>query len=280
VINSAQWFTEFSAESGLAFSLQIKEKLHDERSSFQHIEIYDTTHFGRLMVLDGCIMLTSRDNFIYHEMMSHPALFTHSAPKRVLIIGGGDCGTLREVLKHGEVEKVIQVDIDERVTRLSEKYFPELCENNNDPRVQLVFADGIDWVRQSSSNAYDVIIVDSTDPVGPGEILFSEEFYQNCRNALADKGIFVQQSESPLLHNKQIIQPMIKRLSRAGFAQQQTLLFPQCVYPSGWWSCTLASTNIALDRFRGQGNVNCNLPALYYNPKIHEAASKHPEFMK
>jgi len=280
VIDSEQWFTEVAHESGLAFSLKIKAKLHEERSPFQHIEIFDTTHFGRLMVIDGCIMLTSRDNFIYHEMLTHPALFLHPKPERVLILGGGDCGILRETLKHNEVQTVTQVDIDERVTRLSEIYFPELCENNSDPRAKFVFDDGMNWVQKTDPDSYDVIIVDSTDPVGPGEILFTEEFYHHCRIALDDAGIFVQQSESPLLHYEKIIQPMINLLNQAGFEQQQTLLFPQCVYPSGWWSCTLASTNTSLNNFRRQNDAGGKLPTHYYNSRIHEAASAFPEFMK
>ena len=123
-LDDANWFTEVCDEGGTAFSLRIREKLHEEQSDYQHIAIYETETYGRLMVIDGFIMLTDRDNFLYHEMMSHPALYTHPAPRRVLIIGGGDCGTLREVLKHPEVERADQVEIDERVTRLAEEYFP------------------------------------------------------------------------------------------------------------------------------------------------------------
>jgi spermidine synthase len=146
----SRWFTELCEEGGSALSLQIHEKLHDEKTGFQRIEIYSTTHFGNLMVIDGFVMLTSLDNFLYHEMMSHPALFTHPDPKRVVIIGGGDCGTLREVLKHQGVEQVLQVAIDERVTRLSEKYFPDLCESNNDARAGFYFGDGIQWMKDAA----------------------------------------------------------------------------------------------------------------------------------
>ncbi len=153
-----------------------------KKPRFQTIEIYDSTDWGKLMVIDGCTMVTTRDNFLYHEMMSHPALFTHPRAKRVVIIGGGDCGTLREVLKHDEVESAVQVEIDERVTRLAEQYFPELCESNKlDPRAQLLFIDGIQWMADCEGRiALDVIIVDSTDPIGPAEGLFNEAFYQSC----------------------------------------------------------------------------------------------------
>ena len=123
--------------------LKITEKLAEQQSPFQKVEIYQTTQFGKLMTIDGCTMVSTRENFLYHEMMSHPALYTHPEPKNVVIIGGGDCGTLREVLKHQGVESVHQIDIDEVVTRLSEQYFPELCQSNNDVRAQILFDDGI-----------------------------------------------------------------------------------------------------------------------------------------
>ena len=128
------WFTEVFDSHGSAFSLMIKDKLHEVQSPYQHLEVYATETYGNLMVLDGCVMLSTRDNFLYHEMMAHPALFAHAAPKRVVIIGGGDCGTLREVLKHPGVEQVVQIDIDEEVTRASQRYFPELTASNDDPR--------------------------------------------------------------------------------------------------------------------------------------------------
>jgi spermidine synthase len=198
--DGASWFTERHARSGSAFGLRTRERLHAEQTPWQSIEIYDTTDWGKLMVIDGCTMVSTRDNFLYHEMMSHPALFTHARAKRVVIIGGGDCGTLREVLKHEEVEHAVQVEIDERVTRLAEQYFPELCASNNDPRAELLFIDGIAWMAGREPDSIDLIIVDSTDPVGPAEGLFGAEFYASCHKALRQGGILVQQSESPLVH--------------------------------------------------------------------------------
>ena len=204
-LNPTEWFTEIFQNEGTAFSLQIKKHLHNEQSKYQTLDIYDTETFGKLMVIDGCVMLTQRDNFLYHEMMSHPALFTHSQPKNVVIIGGGDCGTLKEVLKHDSVESVVQVDIDERVTRLSEQFFPELCEMNEDPRARLLFDDGIAWMKNAQAGSIDVVIIDSTDPVGPAEGLFAVDFYRDCYRVLSDGGVLVQQSESPLLHAQTII---------------------------------------------------------------------------
>jgi len=277
-MNPSQWFTEQVPWAETAFSLKIKQKLHEEQSEFQHLEIYETETFGNLMVIDGCTMVSTRDNFFYHEMMSHPALYTHPNPKRVWIIGGGDCGTLKEVLKHPSVEHAVQIDIDERVTRLAEIYFPELCESNNDPRAELKFIDGIKWVKEAAPDSVDMIIVDSTDPIGPAEGLFSDEFYRDCFNCLSENGMVVQQSESALYHMK-LIGEMRNSMNSAGFSHLQTLFFPQCIYPSGWWSATIAS-KADLTTFREQDSANKPFDTVYYNVDIHKASLAQPEFFK
>jgi spermidine synthase len=232
------------------------------------------------MVIDGCYMLTTRDNFLYHEMMSHPALFTHPNPRRVAIIGGGDCGTLREVLKHPSVEHALQVDIDERVTRLAERYFPELCESNGDPRAELYFGDGIQWMKDAEPGSVDVIIVDSTDPVGPAEGLFTEAFFRDCHRALGEQGVMVQQSESPLLHYENIIQPLHRAMRAAGFADSVTLPFPQPCYPSGWWSATMAGKGGDVRSFRVTDAQQKAFATRYYNAAIHQGALAQPEFFQ
>jgi len=273
------WFTERAEEDGSAFSLKIKDKLHEEKSPFQTIEVYSTTHYGNLMVIDGFTMVSTLDNFLYHEMMSHPVLFAHPDPKRVAIIGGGDCGTLREVLKHPGVERVTQIDIDERVTRVSEQYFPELCESNDDPRAELLFIDGIQWMKDAPPDSLDVIIVDSTDPIGPGEVLFSREFYGACHRALGPAGLMVQQSESPLIH-MDILQRMYRDMEGAGFTDVQTLFFPQPIYPTGWWSATMACKDRSIDGFREVDADNRGFATRYYNRDIHRGALAVPEFFK
>ena len=277
-MNPSQWFTEQVPGAETAFSLKIKQKVHEEQSEFQHLEIYETETFGNLMVIDGCTMVSTRDNFFYHEMMSHPALYTHPNPKRVWIIGGGDCGTLKEVLKHASVEQAVQIDIDERVTRLAEIYFPELCESNDDPRAELKFIDGIKWVKDAAPDSVDLIIVDSTDPIGPAEGLFSDEFYRDCFNCLSENGMVVQQSESALYHMK-LIGEMRNSMNSAGFSHLQTLFFPQCIYPSGWWSATIAS-KADLTTFREQDSANKPFDTVYYNVDIHKASLAQPEFFK
>lgn len=274
------WFTEEFQNEGTAFSLKVKEKLHDEKSEYQHIEIYSTETFGNLMVIDGCVMLTERDNFLYHEMMTHPALFTHANPEKVVVIGGGDCGTLKEVLKHPGVKEAWQVEIDELVTRMAERYFPDLCTSNQDPRANFFFGDGIKWMSDVVPGSIDVIIVDSTDPVGPAEGLFAVDFYRNCMLALKEGGILVQQSESPLLHSKTIIKSVHQDMKKAGFDQVHTMPFPQPVYPTGWWSATMASKQKPLTCFREEDAQQKPFVTRYYNKDIHRGALAVPEFMK
>ncbi len=277
MLNPEEWYTEEHAGAGSAFSMRIKSKLEEVQTPYQKIEIYETADFGKLMVIDDCVMLTSRDNFLYHEMMSHPALFTHPDPKRVCIIGGGDCGTLREVLKHAGVQEAVQIDIDEQVTRLSEKYFPELCASNRDGRASLRFEDGIRWMQSRAPRSLELIIVDSTDPVGPAEGLFSAAFFRDCMAALADGGILVQQSESPLYH-LDILKTMYRAMNDAGFSAIQTLFFPQCVYPSGWWTATMARKGGRIEGFREDDAARREFSTRYYNVDIHRAALARPEF--
>lgn len=269
------YFIEACKEHHSAFGVEVEAHVHSEQTPFQTIDIYASKAFGNVMAIDGFFMLTQRENFFYHEMMAHPVLLTHPNPKRVVIIGGGDCGTLREVLKHPGVEKAQQIEIDERVTRLAEEYFPELCESNNDPRAELLFIDGIAWMKEAEPDSIDIIIVDSTDPIGPAEGLFSAAFYRDCLAALAPNGILVQQSESPLYHT-QLIKDMHQAMQSAGFTQQQLVLFPQPCYPSGWWSATMATKEGDLTQFRTE-----SLPfeTRYYTADIHRGALAIPPYL-
>jgi spermidine synthase len=277
MLEQDQWFLEKDETGGSVFGVKIRERLHSEQTDYQLIEIYATEKFGNVMSIDGFFMLTARENFIYHEMMSHPALFMHPSPENVVIVGGGDCGTLREVLKHGRVTRALQVEIDERVTRLAEEFFPELCVSNDDSRAEFLFDDAIRWMRDAAPASVDVIIVDSTDPIGPAEGLFTEAFYRDCLQVLGDDGIIVQQSESPLYH-MQIINPMHKAMRAAGFTDTRTLFFPQPCYPSGWWSATLAGKHELTSRFRETDALNKSFVTQYYNAAIHQAALVTPEF--
>jgi spermidine synthase len=274
------WFSEASEADGMAFSLRITDKLHDEHTDYQHIQIYQTAHWGRLMVIDGCIMLTSRDNFLYHEMMSHPALFTHDAPGDVLIIGGGDCGTLREILRHDSVQHAVQVDIDAGVTRAAERFFPELTEANDDPRAELRFEDGVSYIDSVADASFDVVIIDSTDPVGIAEGLFGAPFLRAVHRTLRPGGVLIQQSESPLLHHDSIIRELHTALDDAGFGSRATLPFPVPSYPSGWWSCTLAGRERDVHQFREMDARAADFVTQYYTAGVHNGALQPPAFCR
>ena len=274
------WLTEICEECGSAFSMRMIKKLHEEQTKYQKIEIYDTASYGKVMLIDDFVMLTDADNFIYHEMMTHPILFSHPFPERVLIVGGGDCGSLCEVLKHHMVATVWQVEIDERVTRLSEQYFPKLCESNQDDRVHFYFEDGIEWVKQAESSSIDIIIIDSTDPIGAAKGLYSDKFYQDCLRVLTDGGLLVHQSESPLFHRQSIIRPMRSAMQKSGFYDCRTFYFPLCTYPSGWWSATMSRKNAPISFARANAATKKSFTTMYYNAEIHQACMATPEFLK
>lgn len=271
------WHYEPFEPTGSAIGFRIKGKLDEVQSPFQKIEIFESTDWGNLMLIDGAMMLTTRDNFFYHEMIAHPVLFTHPAPRRVVIIGGGDCGTLREVLKHPGVEKATQCDIDEQVTRMAEKYFPELCESNNDPRADILWDDGLAYMKNCEPGSVDIVIVDSTDPVGPAEGLFNAAFFADCARALKDDGILVQQSESPLAL-LDLIKEMRVEMGKAGFTAFETLPFPQPCYPTGWWSVTLARKSGGFD-FREADARAKPFDTRYYTADIHIGAKHLPPFV-
>lgn len=278
-MSQQDWLYENFEPSGSSIGYRITRKLDEVQSPFQRIEIYESTDWGNVMLIDGAMMLTTRDNFLYHEMIAHPVLFTHPNPKRVVIIGGGDCGTLREVLKHPGVESVTQCDIDEHVTRMAEKHFPELCASNNDPRAEILFDDGLAYIKNCPADSVDVVIVDSTDPVGPAEGLFNAAFFADCAKALKDDGILVQQSESPLVL-LDLIKEMRTEMGKAGFQSFQTLPFPQPCYPTGWWSVSMAKKSANADFSFRTADANAKpFDTDYYSGDIHASAQKLPPFV-
>ena len=271
------WFREEWLGQGSALALALQTRLHCRRSAYQSIEVYQTQEFGRLLTLDGMVMLTGRDHFIYHEMLAHPALMTHPQPRRIAIVGGGDCGLLTEVLKHDCVASVIQVELDREVTEVALAYFPEFAAAPGDARVRLEFGNGVDWIGAAASSSLDVLLVDSTDPVGPAAQLFEPPFLSQCQRVLEPQGVLALQSESPLFHTKLII-ALHQRLRHAGFGGVATLTFPQCTYPSGWWSVTLAGSH-DWHGFR-HASAGRSVATRYYNAAIHAAALALPEFVR
>ena len=189
------WFTEHHSK-GVDFSIRVDKQLHTEQSEFQRIDVFESKEFGRFLTLDGLMMLTEKDEFIYHEMIVHPAMAVHPHVRRVLLIGAGDGGAVRELCRYPEIEQIDMVEIDERVVEVSRRFLPKTACCLVDERLHIFYEDGLKFVR-GKEDAYDLIVVDSTDPFGPGEGLFTKEFYGNCYKALHEDGILINQHESP-----------------------------------------------------------------------------------
>ncbi|MGI6543184.1 MAG: polyamine aminopropyltransferase [Limnochordia bacterium] len=267
------WFTEKQTNT-LGLSLKVLRTLVTEHTQFQDLAVLETEQYGRMLVLDGIIQTTTADEFVYHEMITHVALFTHKDPKTVAIIGGGDGGAVREVVKHPGVERVVLVEIDERVVAASRQYLPEIAAGLSDERVEVRFEDGIRHIRENKG-VYDVVIVDSTDPIGAAVGLFSAEFYADIYESLKDDGIMVAQTESPF-HNQDLIRKSFSAI-RDLFPITRLYLAYVPTYPSGMWSFTIASKendplSVPMDRF-------INIPTKYYTPQIHFAAFTLPQFV-
>jgi spermidine synthase len=273
------WHIDYhSPHRGLCF--EVDEVLYTERSQYQEIKIVQTPEFGKVMLLDGVLMLTEADEFVYHEMLCHPAMISHPNPKKVLIIGGGDCGTLKRVLEHPSVEQVVQVEIDEMVTRVSKSYFSALTAAADDPRAELVFGDGIAYLKQGG-HAFDVILIDSTDPVGPAEGLFRQEFLADCRSALGEDGILCLQCESPWIKSLQPVISQVQADLKALFPVVAAYTAAIQTYQAGLWMFQLASMQydpISVDAFKQMASRK--LQCKYYNAALHHAAFVLPNFVK
>lgn len=268
------WFTEKQTPH-LAISLRVNKVLCSEQTPFQKLAILDTVEFGRMLTLDNVIQTTVKDEFVYHEMITHVGLNTHPNPRQVLVIGGGDGGSIREVVKHRQVEKVRMVEIDGRVIEAAKEFLPELSCGYADPRVEIMVDDGIKHVKDHQ-DAYDMIVVDSTDPVGPAEGLFNEAFYQNVHGALKEDGLFVAQTESPFFNRKLIKD--IHLVLRGIFPIVHLYMVYIPTYPGGMWTFTIGSkrhdpVKAALD---GLGDFNNK----YYSPAVHRSAFVLPPFVE
>lgn len=265
------WFTEFQTDD-VTLGLRIKSVLHRETTPYQELVVLDTEAYGRVLVLDGAIQTTERDEFVYHEMMAHVPVTLHPHPKKVGIIGGGDGGVLREVLKHPEVEEAHLIEIDERVMEASRTYFPGIAVGLDHPRARVHATDGIRFIREEARD-FDVIIIDSTDPVGPAEGLFGEAFYQSVHRALGEDGIVVAQSESPLLE-PELIQK-VQRGLRTAFPVVTLYLGAVATYPTGLWTFSLGSKK----PLRAPRPVGA-LKTRYWTPEVQQAAFALPPMVR
>ncbi len=188
------WYTE-KYDDVLGLTFKIKSMLHSEQSDFQKVEVIDTEAYGKMLLLDGLVMTTEKDEFFYHEMITHVPMLSHPNPERVLVVGGGDGGTVREVLNHPSVKEVVLCEIDKAVIDVSRKYLPSIAGKLDDNRVKINVEDAVEYMKRQK-NTFDVILIDSTDPLGPGVGLFTKEFYTNVKNALKENGVMAAQSES------------------------------------------------------------------------------------
>lgn len=273
------WFTENHTKN-VKLSIKVDRQLYSGKSEFQRIDIFDSREFGRFLTLDGYMMLTEKDEFIYHEMITHVPMCVNPDARRVLVIGGGDGGTVRELLRYPAIEHIDLVEIDELVVEVCRKYLPQTAGCLSDPRLAIHYEDGLKFVRHCE-DAYDLIIVDSTDPFGPGEGLFTKEFYGNCYKALHDDGIMVNQHESPFYtQDAYAMQRAHKRIVDS-FPISRVYQAHIPTYPSGHWLFGFASKNrhpvkdVNWVRWNALG-----LNTRYYNTQLHAGAFALPNYVE
>lgn len=264
-------------DQGFGNTVEITGILCNIKSRYQRIKIYETANLGRLLMLDDIIQLTEFDEYAYQEMMTHPALLVHPNPEKVLIIGGGDGGVAREVARHKTVKHIDQCEIDGEVVELCRKYIPSTACGFDDRRMHLTIGDGLEFVKQRK-NEYDVIIVDSTDPIGPGEVLFGREFYESVHAALKADGVVASQSESIFLYPD-----IVKRLygfTRELFKYNGYAFIAVPTYPAGSIGVCVASKANPVKKPLRQMDEDLKKVLKYYTPEIHEAAFVLPAFTK
>jgi spermidine synthase len=277
------WFTD--KDDFQALSLRFTgEVFFDVQSPFQRVRIIESYKYGKMLALDDMVMTTIEDEFHYHEMISHPALFTHGNAKNILVIGGGDGGTVREILRHEGVEKVTMVEIDGEVITACKEHLPQIAAAFDDPRLELIVDDGIAFIKNAAPESYDLVIVDGSDPVGPAEGLFSVEFYTNCYNSLTKDGILVAQGESPKFNEKSFTELNHTLQGIFGTDKAPVSLFFVPTYPTGMWSFQYGikgakhpkhiTNDVEIDSFVDQKGLR------YYNSDVHKGSFATPNFVK
>lgn len=271
------WYTEkHTPYAGLTFS--VSNILTSFKTQYQELTILDTPEYGKVLLLDGLVMLTDKDEFVYHEMISHVPMFAHKKPEHILIIGGGDGGTAREVLKHETVRHIDLVEIDDMVIESCKQFFPQVSNGAfESSRVKVHVVDGIQFTHDQVAEIYDVVIIDSSDPVGPSQGLFVAPFYAEISRILKKDGIMVAQSETPF-GRKEVVQSMYREI-RKEFSVASMYLAYIPTYPSGMWSFAFCPKEVIrqIDAFR---YINSDFTPKYYNTSVHEAAFCLPNFVR
>lgn len=272
------WYTEKHTDT-VNFSIKVDKHIYSETSPFQKIDFFESYEFGTFFTLDGLMMVNEKDEFVYHDMITHIPMATNPNIKRVLVIGGGDGGTVRELTRYKHIEHIDMVEIDEMVVRACQKYLPITADKLEDSRVNLYFEDGLKFI-EGKVNEYDLILVDSTDPIGPGEGLFSEAFYKDCFNALTENGILINQHESPYYPN------YAKEMKRSHsklekiFPISKVYQFHMPTYPSGHWLFGFASKKLdPIKDIQKEAWLSLGLETKYYNTDLHIGCFALPTFV-
>jgi spermidine synthase len=258
-------FFEKDPYAPIQYSYEVSRILYSGKSRFQEIMVFENPFFGRVLVLDGVVQITERDEFFYHEMLVHVVMHSHPDPKRVVVIGGGDGGTVREVLKHKSVEKVYFVEIDEDVINVSKKFFPSVASGMKDKRVQIKCMDGAEFVKGRKADI-DLVIVDSTDIVGFAKSLFTRKFFRSVQGCLTPDGMFVSLSESLHFHKEIVVQ--VQETMRSVFPVVDLYAAPIATYAGNWWTFSVGSMGLNPREIRRKASIN----AKYYSPEIHRCA--------
>lgn len=263
-------FFEKDPYAPIQYVYQVEDILHKSKSAFQEIMVIENPHFGRMLILDGVVQITERDELFYHEMLVHMVMHAHPHPRRVIVIGGGDGGTVREVLKHMTVEKVYFIEIDEEVINVSKKFFPTVASGVDDPRVEIKCMDGAEFVKGRDGDI-DVIIVDSTDIIGFAKSLFTVEFFKSVKDSLTDEGMFVTLSESLHFHKDIVIE--VQEAMKLIFPIVDLYTAPIATYAGNWWTFSAASKKHDLRTMRHPYAIDTR----YYSDEIHQQAFLPPK---
>lgn len=273
------WYTENHSKEA-KFSIKVEKQLYSGQSDFQRMDVFESNEFGRFFTLDGLVMITEKDEFIYHDMIVHVPMATNPEIRNVLVIGAGDGGTVRELTRYAHLENIDMVEIDQMVVDICREYFPNSTSGLDDARVHLYFEDGLKFV-QEKKNVYDLIIVDSTDPIGPGEGLFTREFYKNCYEALTEDGILVNQHESPFYEEYQRAMKRSHKRIHEFFPVAKVYQVHIPTYASGHWLFGFASKSLdPVKDLKEEWWNSLGLETGYYNTEIHSAAFALPNYVK